>query len=89
MICLLETKIDAGNNISRVAKLGNIGKACTCYERFWKLVAVLLKLIIYKILTSCLALRLLSRFGGGVNQTAWRTTTFLLKDREIPAMGKC
>ena len=47
MICLWETKIDAGNNISRVAKLGNIGKACTHYESFWKLVAVLLKLIIY------------------------------------------
>ena len=47
MICLLETEIDPGNNIFRVAKLGNIGKACTRYESFWKLVAVLLKLITY------------------------------------------
>ena len=28
----LETKFDAGNSVSRMAKLGNIGETCTSYE---------------------------------------------------------
>ena len=38
-ILLLGNKTDAGNNASRVAKLGNIGKTCARYWCFWKHVA--------------------------------------------------
>ena len=32
IICILETKIDAGNNVTRMAKPGNIGKICMFLE---------------------------------------------------------
>ena len=39
------TKIDAGNNVSRMAKLGNIGETCAHYECFSKHVFDLSKVI--------------------------------------------
>jgi len=39
IIYTLETKIDAGNNVSHMAKLGNIGETLRLYEDceyFWK-----------------------------------------------------
>ena len=50
-LCIVETKIDVGNNVSCMAKPGNIGKTCimptinVSGNMFTRFVAVLLKLI--------------------------------------------